>query len=123
MKLWQHFLDNFATKLYEIGAPDANDQASGSLYADDGVSITQKATTDVTFSYRHGLLTVKGSYGYDLGVQAARVRFLGVRSAPKTVKVNGLKVHSGAYSYDQDSQVLDVTLNTPFRKNFSVQYS
>ncbi len=31
--------------------PDTHDQASGSLYADDVVSITPKATTQVQLSY------------------------------------------------------------------------
>jgi alpha-glucosidase len=106
-----------------VVAPDANDEASGALYADDGVSITQNATTTVTLSYKQGVLTVKGNFGYALGVNVARVRFLNVRSAPKTVGVDGVKVNNTAVSYDKDVQVLDVTLNTPFSKDFTVQYS
>ena len=106
-----------------VVAPSVQDTASGSLYADDGVSITPKTTTNVSFNYKKGLLTVNGQFGHALGVNVSRVRFLGVSAAPKTVKVNGLKVHSSAYSYDKNSQVLDVTLNSPFTKGFTVQHS
>lgn len=105
-----------------VVAPSTQDTASGSLYADDGVSITPKTTTTVNFSYKQGLLTATGKFGYALGVKVSRVRFLGVSSAPKTVKVNGLEVHGTAFSYNKDSQILDVTLNTPFTKGFTVQH-
>lgn len=105
-----------------VVAPDASGAAKGSLYADDGVSITPASTTTVTFGYKKGVLTVAGKFGHALGVNVARVRFLGVASAPKTVTVNGKAVKSTAFSYDKDSQVLDVTVNTPFNRGFTLQH-
>ncbi|GJE88081.1 glycoside hydrolase family 31 protein [Phanerochaete sordida] len=106
-----------------VVAPDAKGAASGSLYADDGVSIAPKSSTTVDFSYKNGALAVSGHFGYALGVKVARVRFLGVASAPKTVKVNGQPVHSAAFTFDKIHQVLDVTLDTPFTKGFTVSHS
>ncbi|EKM56094.1 glycoside hydrolase family 31 protein [Phanerochaete carnosa HHB-10118-sp] len=106
-----------------VVAPDASGEASGSLYADDGVSITPATSTSVSFSYQNGTLAVAGEFGYSMGVNVSRVRFLGVVSAPTTVKANGQTVQSGAISYDKDSQVLDVTLDTPFNEGFTVQHS
>lgn len=106
-----------------VVAPSTQDTASGALYADDGVSVAPPASTTVEFSYEKGLLTVTGKFGYPLGVSVSRVRFLGVGSAPKTVLVNGVKTKGSAYSWNKDSQVLDVTLNTPFSRGFAVQHS
>ena len=106
-----------------VVAPSTQGTARGSLYADDGVSITPPASTTVEFSYQKGLLTVAGKFGYSLGVNVSRVRFLGVGSAPKAVEVDGVKVKSSAYSWNKGSQVLDVTLNTPFSRGFTVQHS
>lgn len=106
-----------------VVAPDANGQASGSLYADDGVSITPKTSTTVSLTYRNSTLTVSGTFGYALDVNVSRVQFLGVASAPGTVKVNGQTVHSSALLYDKNKQVLDVTLQTPFNQGFTVEHS
>lgn len=106
-----------------VVAPDTHGEASGALYADDGVSITPKTNTTVDFAFTKGVLTVSGKFGYPLGVNVARVRFLGVANAPKSVQVNGGKVAGAAISYNKDAQILDVTLNTPFTKDFTVWYS
>lgn len=106
-----------------VVAPDASGAASGALYVDDGVSIAQPHTTNVNFDFKKGKLTVTGKFGFDLGVNVARVRFLGVAKSPKSVSVNGHKVLASASAYDHGSQVLDVTISTPFNKGFTVQYA
>lgn len=104
-----------------VVAPDASGAASGALYVDDGVSIDQPRTTNVDFGFGSGKLVVAGTFGFDVGVNVARVRFLGVGEAPKGVLVNGHKVP--AFAYDRGSQVLDVTIDMRFNKGFTVQYA
>lgn len=103
-----------------VVAPGADGKASGSLYLDDGVSVTQKTTTQVSFSYQNGKLTVSGKFGFATGVNVARVKFLGVAHAPHTAQVNG---KHGLSSYDAASQVLTVAVGTPFKQGFTVSYS
>lgn len=106
-----------------VVAPDAQDQASGALYADDGVSITQKATTQVEFSYKQGTLTAKGTFGHPLNVDVANVRFLGVSGTPREVQVNGHSAKKGSFTFDKSTGVLDVAVHLPFDTGFTVHYS
>ena len=74
-----------ATDFDIVVAPNAKGQATGSLYVDDGISITPKTSTTVNFTYANGVLTVKGNFGYPLNVKVAHVRFLGVSSVESVV--------------------------------------
>ncbi|KAI0179275.1 glycoside hydrolase family 31 protein [Hypoxylon sp. FL1284] len=50
---------------FEILVPVGRDgTAEGALYLDDGVSLSQEATSDVRFRYADGVLTVDGTFGY-----------------------------------------------------------
>lgn len=106
-----------------IVAPGTDGCASGSLYMDDGVSITPASSTEVTMSYSKGKLEVQGSFGFKTGVKVAGVKFLGVSSAPQSVEVNGKQVSAKEQTYDSDTKVLDVTIGSPFVSAFSVQFS
>ena len=106
-----------------VVAPGSNGQATGSLYVDDGDSLKQKSTTEVKFTYKKSTLTVSGFFGYPTGVKVARVKFLNVAQAPKTVKLNGRALKSDAFTYDSSSKVLVATLAVPFTQGFVVQYS
>lgn len=106
-----------------VVAPSTDGKASGQLYADDGVSIKQHATTLVKFDYHNGTLVTKGKFDYPLGVNLARVRVLNVASAPKTVKVNSKKIVGSAVAYNGTNKVLDVAFNTTFNQGFTLQFS
>ncbi|KAI0648507.1 alpha-glucosidase [Trametes meyenii] len=105
-----------------VVAPALDGTAEGALYVDDGISITPKTKTSVSFKFKGGKLTVKGTFGHPTGVDVARVRFLDVQSAPKSVKFNGKAVGKDAVAYDSERHVLDVTLKTPFTRGFTVEY-
>lgn len=105
-----------------VVAPGMDGQASGSLYFDDGVSIAPKSTTQVNFGFARGKLTVTGKFGFAMGVEVARVRFLGVQHAPDAVELNG-KVKGGSFTYDGTSKVLIVNVGAAFKEGFSVAYS
>ncbi|TFK83789.1 glycoside hydrolase family 31 protein [Polyporus arcularius HHB13444] len=104
-----------------VVAPSSKGTASGSLYLDDGVSITQKHTTTVEFAYKGGKLTVKGTFGYPTGVDVSRVRFANTKSTPKTVRLNGKAVTPDKIAFDSATGVLDVTLGIPFKSSFTVE--
>ena len=116
-----------ATDFEIVVAPGTNGQATGALYADDGISVTPKTSTSVTFNYEEniltgGLLTVKGSFGYPLKVDVARVRFLGVVKKPLIVLINGRLAKGGSFTFDKSTGVLDVPVQLPFTQGFTVQY-
>lgn len=65
---------NTTTELRKKGfeliiAPGLDGTASGSLYLDDGDSLKQKATLEVKFEYKHGMLRMDGQFGYNAGVK------------------------------------------------------
>lgn len=101
-----------------IIAPDAKGYASGKLYVDDGVSIKQKATTEVEFKYYKGLLTVWGKFSFKLGVKIDTVTVLGQKTRPK-VKVDD-KVSTAGVELSQSSQSVDIKLGMPFTKGFTL---
>jgi alpha-glucosidase len=99
-------------------AIDADGNATGSLYVDDGVSLEPSACTEVCFEYANGTLTAKGSFQYPLGVKVSAVRFVGVQKAPKRVLVNKkeVKVADG-----QKEGVVLINPDLPFTCDFTVE--
>ncbi|KAI0823812.1 alpha-glucosidase [Trametes gibbosa] len=105
-----------------IVAPAADGTAAGALYLDDGVSIAPKTTTTVRFAYARQKLTVKGAFGHPTGVDVARVRFLDVQRAPKSVQYNGRAVAKETVVFDAQRGVLDVALKIPFKSGFTLEF-
>jgi len=97
--------------------------AQGSLYVDDGESLQPASSTRLSLEYNHGYLTVKGSFGYDLGVKLRRVVFLGVGKCPKGVSVDGKSTEqgSGGWTVDGATSAVHVDLDVPFEKGFTVE--
>ncbi|USW53328.1 Putative glycoside hydrolase family 31, galactose mutarotase-like domain superfamily [Septoria linicola] len=60
-----------------IVAPGRDGKASGSLYLDDGDSLVQAATSEITFEYANGELVVGGTFGYTTDAHIASVIVLG----------------------------------------------
>lgn len=106
-----------------VVAPGTDGKASGTLYMDDGISITPKSSTEVGMKFEKGNLTVVGRFGFPTGVNIARVRFLGVSTSPSSVKLNGKDVKQENASHDGNSQVLSVELDIAFNHGFTVQFS
>ncbi|KAG9036520.1 hypothetical protein FRB95_008575 [Tulasnella sp. JGI-2019a] len=104
-----------------VVAPDATGAATGLLYIDDGLSVTQMTETSVSFTFAHGVLTAKGTFAFNVGsVQVAKVLFLGVSTAPKSVSVTGGK--SLGFIYQPTTKVVTVNVEIPLTKTsgFSV---
>lgn len=89
-------------------APDKDGCAQGALYLDDGVSIEQKKTMYVQFSYAKGKLTVKTKGNFDAGVGVTQITLLGagkkgsVAGLSSTVNDAGVRVVNAAKSLVQD---------------------
>jgi len=98
-------------------APGVDGQASGSLYIDDGVSVSPQTTTSVTFKYANGSLDVKGEFGFDAGVKIARVIILDAQSAPKQVAVGNNAV---TFNHNATSGVLTVEVDMPLTSGFEM---
>ena len=66
------------TKDFElIVAPNGDDEAWGSLYLDDGVSLEPEVVSEISFTYEGGKLKADGTFGYDAGVSIKTVTVLG----------------------------------------------
>ncbi|KAI0046949.1 glycoside hydrolase family 31 protein [Auriscalpium vulgare] len=104
-----------------VVAPGTDGHAAGKLYVDDGVSVEQKASTSVVFSYAGGTLTATGTFGFAAGVKVARVLFLGVAKAPRAVAVRGGSAGRTPFSYNATTQVVQVVVDVPLTHVFSVQ--
>ncbi|KAL6803531.1 glycoside hydrolase family 31 protein [Trichoderma sp. SZMC 28012] len=62
-------------------ALDGSNSATGELYLDDGVSINQKATTHVTFTYKNGLFILGGQFSLRVPFVISKVTIIGGKTA------------------------------------------
>ncbi|KAL9115845.1 MAG: hypothetical protein Q9227_000213 [Pyrenula ochraceoflavens] len=72
-------------------APGTDGTASGALYLDEGNMIDQPSTSEISFSYSNGTLTMSGTFGYDAGVDVAKVTILG-QQQDEVVMLGGLSI-------------------------------
>ena len=103
-----------------IVAPGLDGTATGSLYVDDGVSISPASSTTVTMNFSDAKLTVNGTFDYATGVKVAQVRFLNVAKAPRQVTVDDKVVALSSFNYG--NKILQVNLGFQFSQSFSVSY-
>jgi alpha-glucosidase len=61
-------------------APNSTNQASGTLYLDDGDSINQTSTSNIVFTYDNGAFSMSGDFGYDAGVSIKNMTLLGANT-------------------------------------------
>jgi alpha-glucosidase len=77
-------------------APDANGKASGTLYLDDGESLVQAGTSEITFSWDGSKIKMSGTFGFSTRVGVKSVTIYG--SDPEKYELNeGL---DGAWEYN-----------------------
>ncbi|EEY21948.1 alpha-glucosidase [Verticillium alfalfae VaMs.102] len=76
---------------------DVDGKASGELYLDDGVSLVQQGHTLIDFTFENGVLSLDGTFGYEVDVKIVKVKVLGASCrtgagkegrGSKTVKVD-----------------------------------
>lgn len=72
-------------------APDANGNASGILYLDDGESLVQNGTSEISFTWDGSKIEMSGTFGYSTPVGIQSVTIMG--AAPQKYELNeGLDV-------------------------------
>ena len=95
-------------------APDADGNAMGQLYLDDGDSIEQDAISVINMSWSNNTLTVDGTFDYepaedDESRSVARVTILGVESAPASATLQkGDDSSDGQVTYNSESQSVEI---------------
>ncbi|KAI1429190.1 glycoside hydrolase family 31 protein [Xylaria sp. FL1777] len=112
------------TKPFElVVAVGRHGTASGSLYVDDGVSIKQRATSNIHFAYANGVLLVSGSFGYTQErVRLSKVTFLGLGKGwhGSTVDVAGQNFKADV---DAANDIVSVVVNKDLTSAFAVKVS
>jgi alpha-glucosidase len=92
--------------------------AAGELYLDDGISIVQKSTTYVKFTFDGKTFKMKGSYGYNAGVKITKITFLGLGGNVKGCDVDGQGV--GGWNHNTGLGELVVPVGKVISKDFSI---
>ena len=67
-------------------APDAQGNASGTLYLDDGESLTQKGTSEIVFSWDGKKIKMAGTFGFSTNVGVKTITIMG--DAPQKYELN-----------------------------------
>lgn len=94
--------------------------ASGTLYIDDGLSLTQPSQTYISFSWDGQRLSMNGTYGYAAGVSISRISILGASSQPQTITYNGNALSS---QYNSSTRVVTILAQIPLTGNASLTIS
>lgn len=77
-----------------VVAPGLDGSASGELYLDDGDSLVQSRTTQLSFEWQRNRLTISGSAQYPASLDSVTILGYG-RQSPKAVTVGGAKTKFG----------------------------
>ncbi|OAL46330.1 alpha-glucosidase-like protein [Pyrenochaeta sp. DS3sAY3a] len=76
-------------------APNATNQAYGTLYLDDGDSIEQQGTSNIVFTYNNGAFSMTGDFGYQTDVVVQNITVLGTNQT-----IQGPVALSGEYKHN-----------------------
>ena len=105
-------------------APDTDGIACGSLYLDDGVSLTQPAISEIVFQWSSNTFTMNGTFGYDTGnVGISGVQVLGLQKSPGRVECDGAVLDTKDWSFNGTNGVLELSVNKPLTKSFTFSIS
>ncbi|KAI7854312.1 alpha glucosidase [Circinella umbellata] len=101
-------------------ALDHNGEAQGRLYIDDGHSIEQSETSDITFTFKHGVLKVHGKFGYSKAEKLGTIKIVGahIRGMETASTTNKETVN---ITKEDDAAVLE-DLNIDLTSSFSLHF-
>jgi alpha-glucosidase (family GH31 glycosyl hydrolase) len=102
-------------------ALDKNGAATGSLYLDDGISVTPTATSIMTYSVRNGNFTATATTStYTPTAQLTTIQVWGAKSV-STVTVNG---NSAQFTFNATTSVLSInSLSLSMVKSFTATWA
>jgi len=86
-------------------APNDTNQATGSLYLDEGDAIEQPHTSNITFSYDNGEFFMRGTYGYNTTAGIVNITILGTTQPASSGNVS--------YHYDENAGAATVMTKVP----------
>jgi len=96
-------------------ALDANKEATGRLYLDDGISIDVNGKfSEIEYTVKNGTLTATGSYNYNEAQKLHEITVLGVSTKPSSVTVNNAKVE---FTFNKNELIiknLSIDMNSDF---------
>ncbi|KAG8533509.1 uncharacterized protein KY384_002295 [Bacidia gigantensis] len=101
-------------------APGSDGTASGTLYLDDGESLQQAATSDITFTFGNGKFSMAGKFGYAAGVNVVEVVVLGQKTKPYSVICDGMPLAPDAVAYNETTQVVTARVVKGLDKGFQM---
>ncbi|ORY93432.1 alpha glucosidase [Syncephalastrum racemosum] len=84
--------ETYETPYSLLIALDENSQAEGRLYIDDGHSLKQEATSDISFSFKDGKLQAKGTFGYKAAEKLEIIKVIGKEFSKATYNGHKLDV-------------------------------
>ncbi|KAI8142903.1 alpha glucosidase [Fennellomyces sp. T-0311] len=84
-------VDTYASPYTLLIALDQDGEAEGRLYIDDLHSIKQPKTSDIKFSYKRGVLTAKGKFGYKNAEKLGSIKIIGAEKELTTASYKGKK--------------------------------
>ena len=116
-------------------APGLQGTAQGNLYLDDGNSLVQNSTSQITFSYTGAnpgnqgnsstaSFSMDGTFGYDMGsVKIAQIVVLGWTAQPNSVQANGQNMNQTSYAYNATASTLTVKVGASLTSKLNVNIS
>lgn len=111
--------DTYKSPYSLLIALDNKGRASGRLYIDDGHSLEQEGTSDITFDYHNGVLKARGTFDYAHAEKLDTIKIIGCTDELKTANHKGNKFH---VSQDEQGaavvQGLDIDLDSKFTITF-----
>ncbi|KAG8824935.1 hypothetical protein FRC17_008915 [Serendipita sp. 399] len=106
-------------------APGSDWTAKGSLYLDDGVSLEQTSTLDVSYTFDGTELTVKAVGRYNVnGVKYSKIAILGINERPLDVKIslaNGKPIGARGVEWDAQNEVVNVEIAISLSTSFNLR--
>jgi alpha-glucosidase len=99
-------------------APGLDGTAKGDLYLDDGESLVQNATSQITFDYAQGQLVVGGTFGYQTNLTIDTVILLGTSNSTEKVSLQGKPLTQSAWK--RDGSKVSVKTRMPLTKGWSM---
>ncbi|KAG2219357.1 hypothetical protein INT45_011265 [Circinella minor] len=110
--------DTYASPYTLVIALDKKGRAEGRLYIDDQHSVEQPETSDITFTYKNGVLKARGEFGYKDTEKIGAIKIIGAQEELTTASYKGDKVKVTKKDGALVAEDLDIDLSCKFTVKF-----